>query len=115
MKKTILRGLYNTCLSLSNYFDNKLLTKCKVFLGTSLLVLMGSCSDDPKEEPEVTCYVTVEEPDSNSQDSTSYEEPEVSCYLTMQYKDLMEEQDTTEKQVSPLTSPTDTDIHLMED
>ena len=57
MKKLIFKGLYTIVLNLSNRFNIRLLSGLKIFLGTSLLVLMSSCQKPEKEEvPEVTCY-----------------------------------------------------------
>lgn len=107
MKKIILQKLYNVSLSLSYYFDNKWLVKCKIFLGTSLLMLINSCGADLKtEEPEIACYLWVENTDT--QDSTSHEEPEVIyCYVSMPEEEPSEQQDATEKTESE-SSSTDT-------
>ncbi len=78
MKKKVFHGLYDICLSLSNHFNNKLLTRCKIFIGISLLVLMGSCSGDPEEEV-VTCYLTV------GPDEEEIIEP--TCYLSIPCED----------------------------
>lgn len=55
MKKVIYKGLYNILLTLSNHFNNRFLTRCKLFLGTTLLLLTANSCDDP-EEPQVMCY-----------------------------------------------------------
>lgn len=107
MKKIILQKLYNICLSLSYHFDNKLLAKCTIFLGTSLLMLISSCNADSKtEEPEVTCYVSVAE-EPPAQDTTSSEDPEaIYCYAPMIVDEPTEKQSDTEKS-EPESSSTD--------
>ena len=58
MKKIIFKGLYTIVLNLSNRFNIRLLSGLKIFLGTTLLVLMSSClKQEKEEEPEVTCYL----------------------------------------------------------
>ncbi len=56
MKKLIYKGLYQMLLTLSNQFSNRFLTKCKIFLGTSLLVITSSCDKGGDDEPELMCY-----------------------------------------------------------
>jgi hypothetical protein len=55
MKKVVYKGLYAIVLSLTNRFNIRLLSGLKIFLGTTLLVLMSSCVKK-EEEPEITCY-----------------------------------------------------------
>lgn len=55
MKRIIYKGLYNIFLTLSNRFNNCFLTKCKLFLGTSLLLLTTNSCNEP-DEPEIMCY-----------------------------------------------------------
>ena len=55
MKKTVYKGLYAVLLRLTNSFNNRLLSRYKIFLGTTLLLLMSnSCKKD--NEPEIMCY-----------------------------------------------------------
>jgi hypothetical protein len=56
MKKVIYKGFYGLFLKLSNSFNNRLLTKCKMFFGIALLVMVNSCSKEKEEEPEIMCY-----------------------------------------------------------
>ena len=56
MKKVVYKGLYAIVLSLTNRFNIRLLTGLKIFLGTTLLVLMSSCVKK-EEEPEISCYL----------------------------------------------------------
>ena len=63
MKKLIFKGLYTIVLNLSNRFNIRLLSGLKIFLGTTLLVLMSSClKQEKEEEPEVSCYFPVGSP-----------------------------------------------------
>lgn len=55
MKKVIYQSLYRIFLPLSNHFNNRFFVKCKVLLGTALIVLTSSCSKDD-DEPEIMCY-----------------------------------------------------------
>lgn len=55
MKKLVYKSLYNILLQSSNRFNNNLLTKCKIFLGTSLLIITTNSCDDP-DDPQVMCY-----------------------------------------------------------
>ena len=55
MKKIAYKGLYNILLTLSNRFNSRFLTKCKLFLGTALLLITTNSCDDP-EDPVIMCY-----------------------------------------------------------
>jgi hypothetical protein len=58
MKKIVYKGLYAIVLNLTNRFNIRLLSVLKIFLGTTLLVLMSSCMKKEKEEePGPTCYL----------------------------------------------------------
>lgn len=57
MKKFFYQKIYDALSLLSNRFSSKFLTRYKLLLGMSLLVLSG-CSKEP-EEPEVTCYIVA--------------------------------------------------------
>ncbi|MDR2918975.1 MAG: hypothetical protein LBV72_06390 [Tannerella sp.] len=63
MKKAIYQKLYDCLTILSDRFSNRLLTKVKIALGTALIVLTSSCSND-SDEPEVTCYLMYVPDDS---------------------------------------------------
>ena len=57
MKKIVYKGLYAIVLNLTNRFNIRLLSVLKIFLGTTLLVLMSSClKQEKEEEPEILCY-----------------------------------------------------------
>lgn len=56
MKKSVYHSLYQVFLSLSNHFNNRFFVKCKILLGTTLIVLTSSCSKDEDDEPELMCY-----------------------------------------------------------
>ncbi|MDR2913308.1 MAG: hypothetical protein LBV74_00485 [Tannerella sp.] len=62
MKKVIYKGLYQIFLILSNQFNIRFLTKCKIFLGTSLLVITSSCDGD--DGIKVMCYDPVVPPET---------------------------------------------------
>lgn len=55
MKRIIYKGLYNMSLTLSNRFNNRLLVKCKLFLGTALLLLTTNSCNEP-DDSEIMCY-----------------------------------------------------------
>ena len=56
MKIALYKSLYSILLTLTNRFNNRLLSTFKIFLGTSLLLIMSSCLKKEKEEDEIMCY-----------------------------------------------------------
>lgn len=61
MKKAACQKIYDFLTLLSNNFNSKFLTKCKVLLGISLIVMTGSCNDP--DEQEIMCYDPMPEPE----------------------------------------------------
>jgi len=76
MKKVIYQKMYDCLSALPDRFNSRLLIKLKVMLGTALLVLAGSCSNDP-DEPEVTCYITISPEDTVKVQSLSQPDAQV--------------------------------------
>ena len=66
MKKALYKSLYTILLTLTNRFNNRLLSTFKIFLGTSLLLIMSSCLKQEKEEDLIMCYMPVEPPQESS-------------------------------------------------
>ena len=59
MKTFIYKGLYAVLLKLSNHFNSRLLSKWKILLGTTLLIILSACLRGGEREKEIdnpTCY-----------------------------------------------------------
>ncbi|MDR3251758.1 MAG: hypothetical protein LBT42_08875 [Tannerella sp.] len=59
MKKIVYQKLYDYLSALSNRFNYRFLSKCKIILGLALLALMGCSKEEYEEEPELMCYDSV--------------------------------------------------------
>jgi hypothetical protein len=67
---------------LSNYFDNRYLTKSKILIGTSLLVLIN-VTPGCKRHIQVTCYEPSAPDDTIEIQRTQPDEPlDVTCYAS---------------------------------
>jgi hypothetical protein len=62
MKKVLYKSLYAFLLTLTNRFNSRLLSKFKIFLGVSLLILTSSCNKEKEKDPEIMCYMPAEPP-----------------------------------------------------
>ena len=82
MKKTIYQRLYHILSYLSNRFNNRYLTKYKVLLGTSLLVLMN-LSTGCKRNARVSCYEVPPMPEDTIEVTAQQDSLEVVCYAAV--------------------------------
>lgn len=80
MKRITYQCFYKFLSFLSNYFDNRHLTKYKILLGTSLLVLIN-VTPGCKRHVQVTCYEPSVPDDTIEVQRTQPDESlDITCY-----------------------------------
>lgn len=79
MKKSLIKVLYRIVSFLSGYVNNRYLTKYKIWLGTSLLILMN-VGPGCKRYGRITCYVQPMLPNDVVEQPMLSDSLEVMCY-----------------------------------
>lgn len=97
MKTTLYRGLYHVFLFLSNYFDNRFITTCKLLAASGLLACTAGCRQRPMPPrlPSTPLPESIARPEEEERsdslsaraDTAKEKEPQIFCYV----KEIMPE------------------------